>query len=231
MHDGSSQLGGLPQGLGRTPAHRGIARSLREAILSGRLPGGTHLVQAELAAELGTSNTPVREAIRELATEGLVRLDPYRGAVVHAPTLPEIRESYEIALLLEPAAVRKAAENDGGRDVGDLHALMAEMQGVASALEYAELNRRLHRAIHSHCGAPQIAEILGGLHDRTALHTAVCLDRGMRSPGESNGEHAEIVAAIEAGDGSRAEELMRDHLRGTYDALSALIAAPPVAEG
>jgi DNA-binding GntR family transcriptional regulator len=215
----------LPKELGRLPAHRKIANTLRDAILTGRLPGGTPLVQAELAAELGTSSTPVREAIRELAAEGLVRLDPYRRAVVHAPTLEEIRENYEIALLLEPAAVRKAAEAHLEPSLAELDPLLEKMERVESAVEYAELNRNLHRALHLLSGAPQMVELLGRLHDRTALQTAVCLDRGMQSLAQSNKEHRAIVAAITDRLPEQAEVQMREHLQLTFDALSLLIAA------
>src|SRR3954463_7117301 len=68
-------------------AHRTVTDRLREAILSGELPGGTRLVRPERAGSLGVGVTPVREALRDLVGEGLIEFDPYRGATVHEPTL------------------------------------------------------------------------------------------------------------------------------------------------
>ena len=90
--------------------------------------------------------------------------------------------------------------------------------------EYAELNRRFHRAIHDLAAAPQLAEILGALHDRTTLQMAACMQRGVRGPRESDAEHAAILAAIERGEGSAAAAFMEEHLRLTYDGLGELIA-------
>lgn len=221
---GGSSFRGLPD-VRQVPVHRSVALALREAILSGRLPGGTRLVQAELARQLGTSNTPVREAMRELAVEGLIQLDSYRGAVVHAPELTEIRESYEIALLLEPAVARKAADSREPRALERLHALQERMTGVEDPLEYAQLNRELHRAIHALAAAPKLAELVGGLHDRTTLQMAVCMRRGVRGARESDAEHALILDAIERRDGDAAAARMREHLERTYDGICALIAA------
>lgn len=80
------------------------------AILSGELSGGTRLLQTKLAAELDLSTTPLREALRDLAMEGLVVFDPHRGAVVRTLDIDEVREIYELRITLEPIMVRRVAE-------------------------------------------------------------------------------------------------------------------------
>src|SRR5437870_2526894 len=87
-----------------------IVERLRQEILSGRIPPGTRLTQAELAKRMETSTTPVREAVRELSAEGLVRISPHREVIVHEPTRLELEEIYELRVLLEPLSVIKAAK-------------------------------------------------------------------------------------------------------------------------
>lgn len=87
-------------------AQENVLQYLRHAIVSGRLPPGTRLVQAELAATLNISVTPIREALRELGAIGLVDLDPFRGAVVHTPTLAELEDIFEIRAALLPLNIR-----------------------------------------------------------------------------------------------------------------------------
>jgi len=88
-----------------------VKDTLRKAILGGELVGGTRLVQADLAAALETSTTPVREALRDLTSEGLIRSDPHRGSVVYEPNAYELDEIYQICRVLEPLAIRHAVEH------------------------------------------------------------------------------------------------------------------------
>ena len=85
-----------------------ISESLRRAIILDQLPGGTRLVQADVAKRMGVSVTPVREALRGLASEGLIDFDRYQGAIVHRPTEEEFREIDEMRCALEPIAVERA---------------------------------------------------------------------------------------------------------------------------
>ena len=95
----------------RKTAHEFVREVLRRAILSGELTGSTRLVQAELAATLEVSTTPVREALRDLASEGLIRFDPHRGAVVEELSRDELNEVYAIRKVLEPLALTQALPN------------------------------------------------------------------------------------------------------------------------
>jgi DNA-binding GntR family transcriptional regulator len=203
----------------RRTAHETVAATLRRAILSGELPGGTRLVQADLADQLGMSNTPVREAMRELATEGLIRLDSYRGAVVHQPTPAEIIESYELTSLLEPTAVRRAAERITPEELERLRSLVAAMRTIDDVGEYVEVNRQFHTSMHQASGSPRLASILESLHNTGTLHTAGIIKRGLRSMRDSDAEHERILSALERRDGEEAAALIDAHLQKTLDAV------------
>jgi DNA-binding transcriptional regulator YhcF (GntR family) len=99
--DRMSSLQRLGPGPKRQTAHQYVVESLRNAIVEGVLTPGTRLIQAAIAEELEVSTTPVREALQDLAAEGLVRLDPHRGAIVYGFDLAECREIYELRMLLE----------------------------------------------------------------------------------------------------------------------------------
>src|SRR5262245_24385406 len=97
-------LGPVDGSATRQTAPQAVADALREAILSGALPGGSRLIQSSLANHFGVSSTPVREALRQLAAEGLVQFDSYRGAVVFTPSAEEIEDVWDLLLRLEPVA-------------------------------------------------------------------------------------------------------------------------------
>jgi DNA-binding GntR family transcriptional regulator len=208
--------------IGARTAHASVAAALRQAILSGQLPGGTRLVQADLAARLGTSNTPVREAMRALEGEGLIRFDAYRGAVVHAPTPEELTEACELAFVLEPLAMRKAAGRITDEELTSLRALIGRMGNVADLGEYVGLNRSLHDQLHAAAGSPRLASILGSLLNTLTLQAVVAVRAGRRGLRESDREHAAIVDALEARDGALAARRAVEHLQLTRDAVAGL---------
>jgi DNA-binding GntR family transcriptional regulator len=211
--------------IGSRTAHATVAAALRQAILSGQLTGGTRLVQAELAAQLGTSNTPVREAMRALEGEGLIRFDAYRGAVVHAPTRRELTEACELAFELEPLAMRKATERITREELASLRALIARMQELTDLAEYVGLNRNLHDQLHAAARSPRLATILGSLLNTLTLQAVVAVRAGRRGLRESDREHAAIVDALEARDGALVARLAVEHLQLTRDAVAGLFEA------
>lgn len=145
--------------------HRDVTERLREAILSGALPPGTHLVQADLATSLAVSVTPVREALRDLESQGLVDSDPFRGAVVHRVSLEELEEIYELRSTLIPLAIRDRVETITKEELAEASALLKQMTLDIPDSQWVEDNRTLHRLLD---GAPtkrHLGDVLRKLAD------------------------------------------------------------------
>ena len=200
------------------PAAEQAAASLRDEILSGLIPSGTRLGEAELAGRLSVSRTPIREALSRLAAEGLVEIQPNRGARVATWTTEQLREIFELRLRLEPHAVRQAVPNLSGSQLDELDEL-AEAMNRADLSRLVELNRRFHGLFIDAAGSPPLAAALRGVTHAAVVHqnfhdyTPDALRRSLN-------HHVEMVAAARAGDGDWAEAIMRAHL---YNARSTML--------
>lgn len=204
---------------GRHTAHEPILAAIRQAILSGELPGGTRLVQADLAAKFGVSNTPVREAMRQLATEGLIQFDSFRGAVVHTPTLDEVREVYEARLLLEPVVMRKTVERITPAEIEQARELQQKMTTVDDVGTWAVLNRQFHGVLMDASRSPRLATIVGWLEDAATAQVALSIKADLGRMAHGDDEHVQILDAVELGDADRVEDLVRRHLMATVHAV------------
>ena len=119
-------------------------------ILEGQLAPGSRIVETRVARELGTSQAPVREALRDLATLGVVEMEPYRGARVRRPSKRELVEAMEVRAELEAMAARLAARNMTEESLAELRRLMGEMEDWANAgkaHEHALRNTEFHAAV------------------------------------------------------------------------------------
>jgi DNA-binding GntR family transcriptional regulator len=199
-----------------------VLEAITRAILAGELPPGRSLVETELAAALGVSKTPVREALKTLAGTGLVTMSPYRGATVRAIDDATARHIYDMRLLLEPEAVRRAV---AGRSVGhhsagtDGHGSM--LAAAREALGRADAapgqaarslaNREFHRALYLDCGNPLLTGALDHLRDQTALISVAAWQQAPSWRQEA-GEHRAILAAAAGGDAERAAGLLAAHI-------------------
>jgi DNA-binding GntR family transcriptional regulator len=193
----------LPRDGSRRTAHELVRDTLRRAILRGTLPGGLRLVQAEIAAQLEVSTTPVREALRDLATEGLIRLDAHRGAIVRELDYSEVEEIYDLRKLLEPEALRRAAENITEEELEHAASLQAQMDGVTDAGVWADLNREFHATLVRAARAPRLINILQNLRDSAAPYVGLSLQASEEKRRLANDQHREILEAMRAGDADK----------------------------
>ena len=198
-------------------ASEAAARSLREDILSGAIPAGTRLGEAELAGRLSVSRTPVREALSRLAAEGLVELQPNRGARVMSWSRDELRRIFELRLQLEPHAVRQAVPNLGANDLATLDQLAQTMHrrgrpGKQQDLDaIVELNRRFHGLFIDRAENPPLASALRAVTHAAVVHQNFH-DYAPDALARSLTHHTEMVAAARAGEPEWAEAIMRAHL-------------------
>lgn len=206
-------------------AAENAARSLREDILSGAIAGGTRLGEAELAGRLSVSRTPIREALSRLAAEGLIDLQPNRGARVATWSADELHEIFELRLRLEPYAVRLAVPHITAEDLATMSELAESMLrvgrpgGKQDLTAIVELNRRFHGQFIAAAGSAPLAAALRGVTHAAVVHqnfhdyTPDALRRSLN-------HHLEMVAAVRAGDGDWAEAIMRAHL---YNARATML--------
>jgi DNA-binding GntR family transcriptional regulator len=224
---GGLQIRSLRTAKERLTAHEIVRETLRHAILSGELPGGTRLVQAELAAQLNVSTTPVREALRDLASDQLIRFHPHRGAVVHELDMDELREIYEIRKALEPLALRLSASRLTKKQLKDAADMQARMERETDPGGWVEKNWKFHALLESAAQSPRLAGFVKSVQDSAALYVAhsIHLDPGRIEKG--NAEHRGILKALAAGDGDTAGELLRRHLDTTLQGILTAAGSTP----
>lgn len=211
-----------------TPRTRRIADEIYEdlyaEIMSGQLAPGDRLRQVDLAERFETSQTPVREAIARLASEGIVDLRPHRGAEVAKLSRREIREVYDLRLLLEPHAVGLTAELAGKEEAARIAALAEPDPSVTSELELFERNRRFHHALYEPCGNRRLVQILDSLWSSvTAVRMFELYAARPDEVAAMHDEHRAIAEAVAARNGTKASALLRAHLAVAQDELLALL--------
>ena len=195
-----------------------VLDAVKHAILTGRLAPGQPLVETELAAQLGVSKTPVREALKTLAGAGLVTMSPYKGASVRTVDEALAHSVYDIRVLLEPEAVRRSAAR-GETEGGSWAAAEAALDAADRASDRADrqqANREFHRTLYAGCGNELMVGILDGLRDQTALVSTTVWTRNASWEQEA-GEHRAILEAIEAGRADVAAGLLEEHIRAFVD--------------
>jgi DNA-binding GntR family transcriptional regulator len=188
-----------------------VLDAIKHAILAGELPPGQSLVEAELAQALGVSKTPVREALKTLAGAGLVTMSPYRGASVRVIDGETAHAIYDLRLLLEPEAVRRAVGRGGGWDAA--RQALDRADAASGDAERSLANRAFHRALYQDCGNPLLVGVLDDLRDQTALVSAAAWQQ-QPSWRQEAGEHRAILAAAAAGDAPGAGRLLAAHIGG-----------------
>jgi DNA-binding GntR family transcriptional regulator len=219
------QLAGLPTGAARQSLVDIAYEALREAITSGELLPGTRLREAALARHFSISTTPVREALRRLDREGLVRLSPNRGAIVAEFDLREILDLFEIREVLECRAVRRAA-GQRSRDLHKAEAVLATAAKQVAQRDRVEWNRlevAFHRSINDLSGNFELAELTERIH-RTVQGLCVrCMREPLFGPETlqlMQSQHRAILAAVREGNARQAEANARTHIQYIRDAIS-----------
>jgi len=202
----------------RQTAYEYVLGVLRRAILNGELRSGSRLVQAELAAMLDVSTTPVREALRDLATEGLVQFDPHRGAIVSELSSNDVHDIYDIRRVLEPLAMRQAVPNISDSLIARLRKLHEQMLAEPHSVDWVDRNRVFHMAVYETAASPRLATIIRNLQDASVMYIGASLQHkpGLRE--EANHGHEEILDALEKRDVEAAVAALEAHLRTSIDA-------------
>jgi len=201
--------------------------AIRERITNGSLARGARVHQEDLAEELGVSRTPVREALRRLAAEGLVEMRTNRGARVADVGQVDMRAAYEARLVVEPGAARLAAQHRLARPRAQMRrALASQRRAIPNVARSFEANREFHIALVAASGNEFLLQFVERLW--VARIGEVIYERQRESPERMQldaDEHEEILLAIESGNGRRAESLTRRHLADAMKRSSDIIGA------
>jgi len=199
-------------------SHELVAEVLREAITTGHLRANAPLLQEEIAAQLRVSHIPVREALRQLQSEGLVTYQPNRGATVSALTSSEISEIYEIRVLLETAAVRRAAPHLTAQQLERAERILDGAETADDGAAWGSHDVDFHQLIYHLEARPRMQELIEGLLRRVDRYWLIHgLMLRHRRPFER--EHRAILAALRERDGERAALLLGQHLAGAAELL------------
>jgi DNA-binding GntR family transcriptional regulator len=214
-----------PRSLQRRSLHEEVVEILRELVLEGRIAPETRVPELELCRRLHVSRTPMREALKVLAAEGLVELQPNRGAVVTRIRVEETIEHFEVLIALEGAIGEFAAQRAADAEIAELERMHLELvreHDAGRRSRYFELNQ----AIHARLAATARNASLAATH-KQYMHK---IERARYAANfsqfrwdESLAEHAAIVDALKRRDGALLGETMRAHMRATERAVIAAL--------
>lgn len=203
----------------RQSLHEQVAGRIRDMIIEGVLEPGTRINEAELIRQLGVSRTPLREALRTLAAEGLVEIQPSRGSRVRRLTREDVFSMLEVLAELERLAGRLTCERASDHEIAEVLALHEEMlrhYEKRDRLPYYKLNQEIHARIAALSQNAMLVEIQRNIQSRLKRIRFI----GNRSPqawGDAVAEHREMAAALAARDGERLGNTLSRHLMNTWE--------------
>lgn len=195
---------------------------LLRAIKDARLKPGDRIVETELASSLGLSRTPIREAIRQLESDGLVTHQPRIGATVRTLDYSEVNELYEMRAVLEGTAARLAARGASDIEMSELDAIIEDMTRTSDTVRLSELNGLFHGVILNAARNRFLVKSVNAVQKTLLILGPSTLSDEARAR-DANHEHKAVVEALRARDGDAAEERMRAHIERAHRARLQLL--------
>jgi DNA-binding GntR family transcriptional regulator len=206
------------------PLHQEVAQRIRDMIRKGLLQKGDRIVEKELCEAMGTSRTPLREALRLLSSEGLIELVPHKGAYVAQPSMREIREMFEVMSILEGTCARKVAEKMTDADFRKLEKLHEKLEKYfreKNNEKYLEVNHKYHSLLQEMTGSKVLNDVINSLRQKILLYRYRQLYQPDRFRASMN-EHRVLLDAFRRRDPAAAESAMRTHLINQCEALKSV---------
>ena len=202
---------GKVSGVSRVSLAEQVYQNLVASIANGDLPAGTELKEQHLAKQMGVSATPVREALRRLASDGMVETVPYHGAVVRTLNHKEIEEAYACREVLEHLAISEAITHLTDTDIDYLYSLIAVFENASGVSEISEASQQFDDYIYSLSENETLCKLLGmlkGVIGRDRKFSSSSIDR----KAEIAEEHKKIVDAMREKDVAKAQVAISDHI-------------------
>ena len=193
-------------------------QNLRWNILTGSLTPGLSMNQELLARELGVSSTPVREALRRLESEGLVRFAAHSTVNVAPVSLRELDDLYEIRSVLDPLAGRLTAAVAPDEQLQTITTMVHSDRVTLSDKNLFEGNRAFHRAVYAACGNSELVGVLDHLWDRTERYRYILVATRLDESASTH-DHEEIAAALRGRDARRVSRLLASHVKRSHDLM------------
>lgn len=195
-----------------------VRETLRSAILRGELPGDTRLVQTEIAAQLDVSTTPVREAMRDLASEGLITLDSHRIGTVRRPDWDEMVEIVEIRRALERVALQKAITNISDAQMEQARELADELAEDVDIGTWVQKNTEFHSIFHRATSTGRLSGFLVSLESAGNVFVAQAQRFHPEIRKQAISDHYALLDAFDTGDVDAAFEIQYRHVNLPLDA-------------
>jgi DNA-binding GntR family transcriptional regulator len=202
----------------RMSASRMVADALRDAIVDGTLPPGAPLRQDALARHFSVSAIPVREALRQLESEGWAKVEMHKGATVAPLSADEAREIYEIRAALESLAIACAIPDHTEETLREAQALCDAARSETDPALYAVRNEAFHMSLYAPSKRPQLTELIATLHRRGERYLRLKLGFPEHKV-VSDRDHAALMRVMRRGDVASAQKLLTEHLLGTGELL------------
>jgi DNA-binding GntR family transcriptional regulator len=229
----TASLAAIPKAA--APLRRQVLHELRQSIISGRLNPGERLVERELVSMMGVSRTVVREALRQLESEGLVAIIPNKGPVVRTMTVEEARDLYAIRAVLEGLAARLFTEQAGPAEIQQLEEALArtsEAYNTSDPEKILEAKNGFYNVLFDAARSPTLSSMIGLLHGRIRRWRAIGLSHPLRSlqrQQESLHNLRVMLKAVRAKNASLAEATIREEVHKAAAEVNRLLAqnAPP----
>lgn len=216
---------GRAQRIQRSALHQQVVEQLREMIFEGELAPGSRIPERTLCESFGISRTPLREALRVLASEGLIEHLPHRGASVSQLRPEDIDHMFQVMESLEALAGELACQQVTDAEIADIRALhdaMLQHYERGERRDYFRINQMIHRRLVEVARNPVLLDIYGSLSGRIRrARYQANLDRARWR--QAIDEHEQILEALEARDGQRLSRLLRDHLQHKYNVLKTVL--------
>ncbi|WP_423798477.1 GntR family transcriptional regulator [Neobacillus sp. SAB-20_R2A] len=200
----------------RDTLHLKVCNIIREAILKGELKPGQRLKQSDLADAMGVSRMPIREALQKLEAEGLIKLEPHKGAVVKAIEVGDIEEIYALRTELEKMAVYQSVEHLTDEDHQQLTTLVEQMETSEDVDEFIRYNIEFHRLLMKWSSWERLNSFISTLWNGLPQQTPHIL-KGQKET--SNVEHRSILNAVLNRDKETAANLVSNHISRTGNML------------
>jgi DNA-binding GntR family transcriptional regulator len=207
----------------RQSTSRFIADALRSAIVEGALLPGEPLRQDAIARQFSVSAIPVREAFRQLESEGWVTIEPNRGAAVSLQSADEAREIYEIRASLESLAIGIAIEHHTPETLAESRRLLEAAENEPDSALYVVRNEQFHMSLYAPANRPRLMELIGQMHRRGERYLRLKLGLPIHKDA-SDAEHRAIFDALAARDIERAQTLVARHLLATGELIHRFLA-------